>query len=393
MDVYVTGIGVVSGLGIGVHDNIESIRRGISQMNTVSGFSTKLDVPVSEVKYSNKHLKELLNIPKNKPWTRTSLLGLLAVQEALEDSCLDIQSKGIGFISSTSVGGMDRSEVFYRSFMVNQRLGRLRDVVSHDCGDSTERIAEKIGIKGFITTVSTACSSAANAIMLGARMIKAGMLDAAIVGGTDALCAFTINGFNSLMILDREECRPFDHTRAGLNLGEGAGYIVLQNEKGLQRKPYCLLAGYGNANDAFHQTASSVEGEGAYRCMKNALNIAGLEPAEISYINVHGTGTLNNDQSEGMALKRIFSGNVPPFSSIKPFFGHTLGASEGIEAVFSVLSVSNGYIYPNLNFRETDQNIGLTPVVEWKEKRLIRNVLSNSFGFGGNDSSLLFSAI
>ena len=136
----------------------------------------------------------------------------------------------IGFISATSVGGMDLSEHFYESFKKNPGQGRLREVISHDCGASTELIASYLGINDFITTISTACSSAANAIMLGARMIKHGLLDAAIVGGTDALCRFTLNGFNSLMILDKTHCRPFDRSRTGLNLGEGAGYLVLNRK-------------------------------------------------------------------------------------------------------------------------------------------------------------------
>lgn len=393
MAIYITGIGIVSGLGIGVKSNIDSIREGMTGLERVSMFTTKLDIPVCEVKYSNTQLKDFFDIPDSKAWTRTALLGLLAAKEALNDSRLDIRGKRIGFISATSVGGMDKSEVFYQSFTKNPNSGHLRDVISHDCGDSTVRIAERLGLNGFITTISTACSSAANAIILGARMIRHGMLDAAIVGGTDALCRFTLNGFNSLMILDNEHCRPFDRSRAGLNLGEGAGYLVLQKEPQPSRLPYCMLTGYGNANDAYHQTASSPEGEGAYLCMKKALEVAGLNTTDISYINVHGTGTLNNDKSEGVAIKRLFAQKVPPFSSVKPFIGHTLGASEGIEAVLSALSVNKGYIYPNLNFTEIDKEIGLKPETKWQEDLHLKHVLSNSFGFGGNNSTLIFSAL
>ena len=310
----------------------------------------------------------------------------------------DQRSLRIGFISATSVGGMDLSEHFYESFKKNPGQGRLREVISHDCGASTELIASYLGINDFITTISTACSSAANAIMLGARMIKHGLLDAAIVGGTDALCRFTLNGFNSLMILDKTHCRPFDRSRTGLNLGEGAGYLVLQPESSLQRTPYCELSGYANTNEAYHQTGSSPEGNGAFLSMSEAIASSGVSPEEIDYINVHGTGTPGNDASEGMALRRIFGEHVPPFSSVKAFIGHTLGASEGIEAVYSVLSIDKGMIYPNLNFTEampeTEQKsgIGLIPETSFQEGIPIRHVLSNSFGFGGNDSSLLFSA-
>ena len=402
MKIYVTGLGVVSGIGIGVSENIEALRQGKHGIGKVTLFPTALDVPVSEVKHSNEELKQLLGIPPQRTVSRTALLGMVAAKEALEDAGLnqrtlqhaqqDSQPLRIGFISVTSVGGMDLSEHFYESFKENPERGRLREVISHDCGASTELIASHLGINDFITTISTACSSAANAIMLGARMIKHGLLDAVVVGGTDALCRFTLNGFNSLMILDKAHCRPFDRSRTGLNLGEGAGYLVLQPESSLRRTPYCELSGYANTNEAYHQTGSSPEGDGAFLSMSEAIASSGISPEEIDYINVHGTGTPGNDASEGMALQRIFGEHVPPFSSVKAFIGHTLGASEGIEAVYSVLSIYKGMTYPNLNFTDAMPETGLIPETTFREGIPVRHVLSNSFGFGGTDSSLLFSA-
>ncbi|WP_455971868.1 beta-ketoacyl-[acyl-carrier-protein] synthase family protein [Bacteroides congonensis] len=420
MKIYVTGLGIVSGIGIGVSENIEALRQGKHGIGKVTLFPTALDVPVSEVKHNNEELKQLLGISPQRTVSRTALLGMVAAKEALEDAGLnqrtsryaqqpsqhiqqppqqdsqqtqqDSQPLRIGFISATSVGGMDLSEHFYESFKENPKRGRLREVISHDCGASTELIASYLGINDFITTISTACSSAANAIMLGARMIKHGLLDAVVVGGTDALCRFTLNGFNSLMILDKAHCRPFDRSRTGLNLGEGAGYLVLQPESSLRRTPYCELSGYANTNEAYHQTGSSPEGDGAFLSMSEAIASSGISPEEIDYINVHGTGTPGNDASEGMALRRIFGEHVPPFSSVKAFIGHTLGASEGIEAVYSVLSLYKGMIYPNLNFTDAMPETGLIPETTFREGIPVRHVLSNSFGFGGNDSSLLFSA-
>lgn len=420
MKIYVTGLGIVSGIGIGISENIEALRQGKHGIGKVTLFPTALDVPVSEVKHNNKELKQLLGISPQRTVSRTALLGMVAAKEALEDAGLnqrtsryarqpsqhiqqlpqqdsqqtqqDSQPLRIGFISATSVGGMDLSEHFYESFKENPKRGRLREVISHDCGASTELIASYLGINDFITTISTACSSAANAIMLGARMIKHGLLDAVVVGGTDALCRFTLNGFNSLMILDKAHCRPFDRSRTGLNLGEGAGYLVLQPESSLRRTPYCELSGYANTNEAYHQTGSSPEGDGAFLSMSEAIASSGISPEEIDYINVHGTGTPGNDASEGMALRRIFGEHVPPFSSVKAFIGHTLGASEGIEAVYSVLSLYKGMIYPNLNFTDAMPETGLIPETTFREGIPVRHVLSNSFGFGGNDSSLLFSA-
>lgn len=394
MKIYVTGLGVISGIGVGVEENLSSFRACRHGIGKVTLFPTALDVPVSEVKRSNKELKQMLCPDSEKTFSRTALLGMMAAREALEDASISPSALRIGFISSTSVGGMDLSEHFYTRFKENSRQGRLREVISHDCGASTEQIAAYLGITDFVTTISTACSSAANAIMLGARLIKNGLLDAVIAGGTDALCRFTLNGFNSLMILDKEHSRPFDQSRAGLNLGEGAGYLVLQSDKSLAdtSSAYCELSGYANANDAYHQTGSSPEGDGPFLSMSQAIAVSGIPYKEIDYINVHGTGTPSNDVSESYALKRIFGGQVPPFSSVKPFIGHTLGASEGIEAVYSALAIRYGMHYPNLNFQNPIEETGLVPVTHFKEGLPIRNILSNSFGFGGNDSSLLFSA-
>ncbi|MBO7432664.1 MAG: beta-ketoacyl-[acyl-carrier-protein] synthase family protein [Salinivirgaceae bacterium] len=392
MKIAVTGLGAVSGIGLNVSGNVESLRWKRHGMARPQFFATELDVPVSEVKLSNAELAKRLNLNIERVYSRTALLGLMAAREALTDSGISTDKMRVGFISSTSVGGMDLSEVFYNDFRTDHNRGRLRMVSQHDCGASTEFIANQLGINGFVTTISTACSSAGNAIMLGARMLQHNMLDAVVAGGTDALCKFTLNGFGSLMILDKEHCRPFDATRAGLNLGEGAGYIVLQRYEDAARAPYCLLTGYANTNDAYHQTGCSPEGNGAFGSMSAAMAVADLQPSDIGYINVHGTATPNNDLSEATAIRRIFGDSVP-FSSVKAFIGHTLGASEGIEAVYSALSVKNGYVYPNLNFNSVDPNIGLSPETEFAEGRNIRNVLSNAFGFGGNDTSLIFSKI
>ena len=195
------------------------------------------------------------------------------------------------------------------------------------------------------------------------------------------------------MILDTEPCRPFDATRHGLNLGEGAAYLVLESAESAKRRgvaPQALLSGYGNACDAYHQTASSPDGEGAYRAMREALALAGLQPSDIDYINAHGTGTPNNDVSESQAMMRLFEGKVPPVSSTKPFTGHTTSASGSIEAVFCILALQHGFLPVNLNWSQPMDD-GIVPVAK-PEKKTLKHVLCNAFGFGGNDSSLLLSA-
>ncbi len=392
MSAAVTGIGCISGLGCGAEEHLQAFRAGGSGLGKVTLFQTRLQVPVAEVKVSNEQLKSYLGVDSDRLFSRTALLGMTASKQAFQDAGLSNSHLRIGLVSSSSVGGMDLSEQFFADYAANPQKGRLRMAAHHDIGDHTESIADYLQLDGFWTSISTACSSSANSIMFGARMIEQGLLDVVIAGGTDALCRFTLNGFNSLMILDNVPCRPFDESRAGLNLGEGAGYLVLQSEKSLMpgSKVYCRLTGYANANDAYHQTASSPEGEGAFLAMRYALEKAGIEPSVVDYINVHGTGTSNNDLSESTAIKRLFGEHVPPFSSTKSFTGHTLGAAGGLEAVFSVLAISERVIYPSLNFRTPITQTGLSPVTRMMEDQDITTVLSNSFGFGGNNASLIF---
>ena len=325
MNIAVRGIGIISALGNGAGETLAALRAGRSGIGKPTLFRSAVDVPVGEVRRDNRALGELLGIPARETPSRTALLGMIAAAQAVADAAIPAAAR-VALVSGTSVGGMDLTENFYRDFRSDNGRGRLRSVAGHDCADSTRRIAEYCGITGYTATVSTACSSAANAVITGALLLENDMADYVVAGGTDALCRFTLNGFNSLSILDRERCRPFDATRAGLNLGEGAGYVVLAREEPGMRS-YCRLAGYANANDAHHQTASSETGEGAYRAMAEALARSGLE--RVDYINAHGTATPNNDLTEGTALRRLFGELVPPFSSTKGFTGHALAAAGG----------------------------------------------------------------
>ena len=388
MKIVVSGVGLVTALGAGAACNVAAMRSresGITPHPQI--LNTDNNLPVGEFAMTNEAMHSWLDIPSQNHLSRTALLGIAAVREALTEANIP-KGLRVGLVSATSVGGMDLTEGFFRKFIVNESHGRLRDVRMHDCSASTEAIAQYCGIDGYRTTLSTACSSGANAIMTGARLIRHRIVDCVVAGGTDALSAFTLNGFKSLMILDEKPCRPFDDSRAGLNLGEGAGYVVLMREEDADN-PYCTLAGYANRNDAFHQTASSAEGDGAFLAMSEALEMADIKPSQVDYINVHGTGTLNNDASEGAALLRLFGSKIPPFSSIKAFTGHTLAAAGGIEAAMSALAVKHGLLYPNLNFK-TPIEAALFPVCEFAEGKKVDCVLSNSFGFGGNCSSLLF---
>ena len=336
-------------------------------------------------------MRKHLNINDKTITTRTALMGMMALDEALKDARLtpDMLPE-VGFISGTTVGGMDMSEQYYLDYISNDNHKEY--IAVHDCGSCSEMTAEHFGKFAFITTLSTACSSAANAIILGANMLRHGEADIVVVGGSECITKFHLNGFNSLMILDTKPCRPFDATRAGLNLGEGAAYLVLETEESAKHrgvKAQAILSGYGNACDAFHQTASSPDGEGAYRAMKEALELADIQPDKIDYINAHGTGTPNNDLSESHAVMRLFGDNMPPMSSTKPFTGHTTSASGSIEAVFCILALQHGFVPANLNWSQPMDD-GIVPVHQSVRKEL-NHVLCNAFGFGGNDSSLLIS--
>lgn len=388
MNIVVSGVGVVTSMGIGVNQNICAMRDCITGISkTPSILKTANMLPVGELCLTNESLHKKLDIPFDASLSRTALLGILAVREALEDAKVD-KSRRIGLVSSTSVAGMDMTEQFFVEFMKDRSKGRLRDVRMHDCAAVTDAIVRYCGINSYSTTISTACSSSANAIIQGCKLIKNNILDYVVVGGCDSLSLFTLNGFNSLMILDGDICKPFDNKRSGLNLGEGAGYIVLQREEHAVDM-YCYLKGYANANDAYHQTASSPNGYGAYLAMSQAIKSAHIRPEDIDYINVHGTGTQNNDYSEGVAMVELFGKNLPAFSSTKGFTGHTLAAAGGIEAVYSSLSVKFGYVYPNLNFSEPIDGLGLVPEKRFMINEKLDYVLSNSFGFGGNCTSII----
>jgi 3-oxoacyl-(acyl-carrier-protein) synthase len=395
--VYIAGLGVISAIGKNVGENLASLKNETAGMGDITLFDTihREKLPVAEVKLSNDELAAITGLPARI--SRTALLSMAAAREALADVNIpDFNSLRSGFVSANSVGGMDKSEDFFVDFLANNNKGKLRDIFDHECGSMTEIVADKLGISHFMTTVSTACSSSANAIFYAARLIKNNVLDVAIAGGTDALTKFTLNGFNTLMILDKEFCKPFDEHREGLNLGEGSGYVVLVSEKvakTLTKPPYCKISGYTNSNDAYHQTASSPDGTGSYLAMQGALNKSGLIPSDIDYINLHGTGTPNNDSAEGTAIKRLFGPDYPPMSSTKSYTGHTLGASGGIEAVFSVLAIKHQLIYPNLRFKTRMDEVPFEPVKELLTGQDINHVMSNSFGFGGNCTSLIFSRI
>jgi 3-oxoacyl-(acyl-carrier-protein) synthase len=392
--VFVTGVGIVSAIGNGTGETLSSLKSLTSGIGKLSLFeSIHAHIPVAEVRLNHGQLAKLAGIDDvNSPHSRNSLLALIAAKEALASASwnrnVDLLS---GAIMATTVGGMDLNEQYYRSLLQDDSHKDI--IMLLDSADCTEKVAIMAGIRQNVTTISTACSSSANSIMLGARLIKNKRLKRVLVGGTDALTRFTLNGFLALEILSHTGCRPFDRDRNGLTIGEGAAVLILESEEVADpARIICEITGYANANEAFHATASSADGLGAYLAMSGALDTAALKPQDISYINAHGTGTEINDLSEGRAIQKVFGSSVPPVSSTKAFTGHTLGAAGAVEAVFSVLALQNQLLLPGLNYSTPMDEFQFQPVTRPTPAGL-KHVMSNSFGFGGNNTSLIFSKV
>ena len=388
-NVAIIGSGIVSAIGCTKSEVLTALleeRSGICEMLFLD--SLHHEFPVGEVKMSNSKMKEMLGIEEDRIVSRTVLMGALAIKQAVEEAKPAMPSlPRIVIINGTTVGGMDITERFYNSMKIDKEYLSL--INHHDCGSCTSEMASICGINAEICTVSTACSASLNAIAVGADMLRREEADIVIAGGAEALSKFHLNGFNTLMILDKDRCRPFDDSRAGLNLGEGAAFVVMtrSDECANSLTKSLTIEGYGNACDAFHQTATSDEGTGASQAMKEALSMAGLQPVEIDYINAHGTGTPNNDSTESEALMRVFGEHIPPVSSTKPFTGHTTSASGAIELIICQLAMENGFIPTNLGWT-TPMKRGIKPSVGTQYQKL-HYVMCNSFGFGGNDTSLI----
>jgi len=393
--IVITGIGVVSAIGCGKEPTLAALQAGRSGIGGVSYLPTShKEFPVGEVKMSNEEMRQQLGIAADAIVSRTQLMGIMALREALLQAGIIAPSgvahlHHVALLSGTTVGGMDLTEAHYPDRLSSKIWS------SHDCGASTNAMADYFDCFDYTTTLSTACSSALNSIIMGKQLIASGVKEVVVAGGSECLTRFHLNGFKSLMILDTHACRPFDADRAGLNLGEGAAFLVLEREDHALRRGATILgelSGTGNACDAFHQTASSDDGEGAFLAMSQALREADLGPADIQYINAHGTGTPNNDASESAAIRRLFGSQLPAVSSTKSFTGHTTSASGSIEAVFCLLALRHQFIPQNIGFQTPDaQCIDVQETMRTRPTSL-RHVLCNAFGFGGNDSSIVLSA-
>lgn len=374
MRIAITGIGIISALGLGKEANKANLLAGRSGICAPRILQTiHKEWPVGEVGMTNEQLKQQCRQKADSPCPRNVLLAYAAASEAVADAHLTPeQVEDLILVNGTTVGGMDSTENEVGKWLKGN-TDSIDSLIFHEAGATSFLLSHMLGGTAGQTTISTACSSALNAIMYGTDLLRMKASKRVLVGGTEALTRFHLNGFGSLGILSEQVCRPFHPDRDGINLGEGAAYLVLETEEeALARGAsiYGYVSGYGNRCDAYHQTASSPTGTGAFLAMHKALLMAELKPADIEYLNAHGTATPNNDASEACAIERLFGtpfegSRWPEPRSTKNLTGHTTSASGSIETIFCLMLM---------------------------QERGYKHVMTNAFGFGGNDSSLILSA-
>ena len=412
----VTGLGILTAAGCGVSAMWDALRAGRSGLGPLTLFASP--------RYGRHQVgqvrEDVDQLAGDVRGSRSDKLAWIAAREAIQQSGLAMPLNGHGadragvLLGSTVAGMLGTEEVVGRMLRENpqsairnpQLFGteevpgdllrrqprRFTPLRYHECASATDLCARQLGARGPTATFSTACSAGALAIATAAGLIEDDELDVALAGGADSLSRLTLNGFGALLLLDPDGCRPFDAARAGISLGEGAAMLVIEAEETARARGARILArltGWGASCDASHPTAPDPQGGGATAAMQQALERGGLSPSDIGFVLAHGTGTPDNDVMEARALRRVFDGAVPPFASVKRFFGHTLAASGAIQAVAAVQALREQAAPANLGFENSDPEIGLRPAREF-QSRPLQQVLSNSFGFGGNNVALVF---
>jgi len=393
--VAITGLGVFCSTGKNVEEFCRSLKEGKTGIGPIalldtSKYPCKIGAEIrdhrSEAFFNKKELKKL---------SRTDQFGLIASEEAVKNSGIDFYpSQEVGVCLGAGAGGMFEAEIYHRETLVKGR-SRPSLIWPFIPSYTTDRVAERFGFSGPKFTITTACSSSATAIGYGADLIRAGKSKAVLCGGSDALSELTFGGFNSLKATDPSPCKPFDRKRAGMSLGEGAGILILEDlDEAIKRgaRIYAEFLGYGIGGEAYPIPAPKpLEMEGP-RIMKEAIEGSGIPLTEVDYINAHGTGTPLNDKAETLSIKNVFGERAYsiPVSSIKSSVGHCLGSAGAIEAIASILSIIHQFIPPTLNHQEGDEDCDLDYVPGKSREAKVKIVLSNSFAFGGNCTTLVF---
>jgi 3-oxoacyl-[acyl-carrier-protein] synthase II len=394
--VVVTGVGAMSAFGPGHEALRRGLHAGARALREISlfdpaPFRTRFagEVPAFETPFARRVVRRA---------SRSDLLGLCAASEAVSAAGLRGGAlAAAAVVHGTGAGGAHLLEA-YLARGVEGRKAPPSWLVPHQPATTTDLIATEAGAFGPRTTLMTACSSSATAIGYATDLVRLGRADVALAGGTESLCRLTFAGFSSLRALDPQPCRPFDAERAGLSLGEGSAILVLEELEHARRRGARILAeacGYGVSADAHHLTAPDPTGDGACRAMREALRDAGLAPSAIDYVNAHGTATQYNDPVETTAIKKAFGEHAAKLaiSSTKAMFGHTLGAAGALEAAVCIVALEDDLVPPTLGLGHPDPTCDLDYVPGAARRQRLRYVLSNSFAFGGNNTSLVFGRL
>jgi 3-oxoacyl-[acyl-carrier-protein] synthase II len=405
--VAITGAGTINALGVGVEAFADGLRASRCAIGTLSLFDTAGYRTSCAAEVRALSTPAWLPTALARHVSRSDLFALIAAREALLAARLYSQdtddprpsgaARQMGVVIGATTGGMHGSEEYYRRSLTGARRQRHATLLTLPVSSSGDVIANLFGCDGPRLAVSTACSSGGNALGIAADWIRAGRVDAVLCGGTDSLCRMTFSGFNALQALDSVPCRPFDRERAGLSLGEGAAMFVMEDRDRALARGATVLAefvGYGVSADAHHIAQPRPDGAGALLAMQRALQESGVEPEEIDYVNAHGTATPLNDVLETRALKALLGARAyrVPVSSTKSMVGHCLGAAGAIEALACVLALRGGFVPATANLQHPDPECDLDYVPRAMRSQSLRTVLSNSYGFGGNNTSIVLRA-
>lgn len=379
----------VNALGSGLQANLEALQQGRSGLRPCDFEHCNLDTWIGKVPLEQPISGELADFD-----CRNNRLALLGMQsDSFEKAVAAAKEKHgahrIGVFMGTSTSGIQQTEIAYRNrdLVANALPEDFKYRQTHNTFSVAYFTQEYLQLKGPALVISTACSSSAKVFATAHRYIKAGMCDAAIVGGVDSLCLTTLLGFNSLELVSSETCRPWDANRKGINIGESAGYALLEKADADNADALELL-GYGESSDAYHMSTPHPQGEGAALAMHRALEKANVHAEKVDYVNLHGTATQSNDSAEDHAVLQVF-GTFTPCSSTKGWTGHTLGAAGITESIFCFLAMEHNFMPAALNTTQLDPNLSAQILLENKEAS-VNITMSNSFGFGGSNCSLLF---
>jgi 3-oxoacyl-[acyl-carrier-protein] synthase II len=397
--VVITGLGAVTSLGSNLAQTWERLLAGACGIRPVSLFDAAA--------YRTQTAAEVGRIPddflspaEKRRMSRADRMGLAAAGEAITASGLDLSRENptrVGVILGGGTSGLLDSEAFYELHLAGRR-GRPSRILNHLPDAITDRVAQRFGLEGIKSTITTACSSSANALGYAFDAIRAGLADVIVAGGSDVLARLTYGGFNSLRSVDPGPCRPFDRERRGLSIGEAAGMLVFEEYGRARRRGAPIVAeflGYGVTSDAFHMTAPDPSGAAGGRTIRAALASARIGAEQVDYINAHGTATPQNDPAETASIKNALGERARqiPISSIKSMIGHCLCASGAIEAVATALTVREGKVPPTIHYENADPACDLDYVPNQAREWPVRVALSNSFAFGGNSSVVVLGRL